>query len=132
MSGTAISPAAAGIDDAWLDTYRRAWTDRDVDAIMAKMTPDCVYEASVGPEPWGKRFEGADEVRAGIVRAFEVVFAPGGTSELVERHLFGDYGVEIWRNTSATGASVHACEFYEFRDGLIHRKLAFRKNSLDW
>jgi ketosteroid isomerase-like protein len=50
---------------ATLDAFARAWGARDLDAIMRHLTDDCVYGASLGPEP-GTTFRGQAEVRAGI------------------------------------------------------------------
>ncbi len=43
----------------------------DLDAIMAHFSEDCVFEAPRGPEPWGRRFVGKDEVRRGLAARFE-------------------------------------------------------------
>lgn len=52
-----------------LKKFAKAWGKRDIDAVMACMTSNCVYEASVGPEP-GTTFQGADQVRRGILQMF--------------------------------------------------------------
>ena len=61
--------AALGRDAEWgpnhacLARFSAAFGRGDVDAIMALMTDDCVFEAT-GPAPDGVRHEGADAVRA--------------------------------------------------------------------
>jgi ketosteroid isomerase-like protein len=52
-----------------LKKFAKAWGERDIDTVMACMTTNCVYEASVGPEP-GTTFQGADQVRRGILQMF--------------------------------------------------------------
>ena len=49
---------------AW-QRFSEAWAKRDIDGLMALMTDDIVYGASVGPEP-GATFRGRDEVRRGF------------------------------------------------------------------
>ncbi len=50
---------------AALSAFSAAFGSGDVDAIMALMTEDCVFE-STGPAPDGVRRAGADDVRAGV------------------------------------------------------------------
>ena len=54
-TGTAATLAA-------VDRFNDAFNRHDVDAVMAAMTDDCVFE-STSP-PLGERHEGADAVRA--------------------------------------------------------------------
>jgi hypothetical protein len=42
---------------ATLEAFARAWAARDVDALLALMKIDCIYGASVGPEP-GRTYGG--------------------------------------------------------------------------
>src|SRR5215471_10027945 len=46
-----------------LEAFGDGWNRHDVDYLMTFMTDDCVFELSAGPDPWGKRFVGKDEVR---------------------------------------------------------------------
>ena len=68
MPRASCSPAF-GRDAEWgpnhaaLARFSAAFGSGDVDAIMALMTDDCVFEAT-GPAPDGVRHEGADAVRA--------------------------------------------------------------------
>ncbi len=57
---------------ALLTTFVKAWVCADVDALMACITDDCVYSASVGPEP-GTTYRGREEARRGFeeILAFE-------------------------------------------------------------
>jgi ketosteroid isomerase-like protein len=47
---------------AVVEKFNDAFGRRDVDAIMAAMTPDCVFESTSPPD--GQRYEGQDAVRA--------------------------------------------------------------------
>ena len=59
---------------AALSEFSAAFGSGDVDAIMALMTDDVVFE-STGPAPDGQRVEGAEAVRAVWVELF------GGTAD---------------------------------------------------
>ena len=43
-----------------------AFNAHDLDAIMSHFEEDCVFEAPRGPDRWGRRFVGKDEVRRGL------------------------------------------------------------------
>ena len=43
----------------------------DLDAIMSHFTDDCVWESPRGPDRWGRRFTGKDEVRRGFEARFQ-------------------------------------------------------------
>src|SRR5215469_11804636 len=50
-----------------LDGFNR----HDLDAIMSHFAEDCVFEAPRGPDPWGRRFAGKDQVRRGLAARFQ-------------------------------------------------------------
>ncbi len=50
-----------------LDGFNR----HDLDAIMSHFAEDCVFESPRGPDRWGRRFAGKDEVRRGLAARFE-------------------------------------------------------------
>jgi ketosteroid isomerase-like protein len=45
-----------------LREFAAAWARHDVETLMTFLTDDCVYEASVGPEP-GRTYAGREAVR---------------------------------------------------------------------
>ena len=47
-----------------------AFNRHDIDGIMAFFTEDAVFESPKGPDPWGRRFVGSDQVRDGIAARF--------------------------------------------------------------
>src|SRR5215216_7824029 len=47
-----------------LERFADAWNRHDLDALMALMTDDCVFQASAGPDVDGQRSEGKPAVRA--------------------------------------------------------------------
>jgi hypothetical protein len=59
------------VDFYFLDVFADAWNRHDVDAIIFAMTPDCVFEASMGPDIKGARHVGREQVRAAVEAVFE-------------------------------------------------------------
>ena len=92
--------AAFGRDPGWsatgalLGRFNAAFAAGDVDAVMALMTDDCVFE-STSPAPDGVRHEGAAAVRAVWERLFADTAEPAFTSE--ETVARGDRGIVRWR-----------------------------------
>ena len=48
---------------AVLDRLSAGFARHDVDAILDCFTEDGVFDITVGPEPWGERFQGKIEIR---------------------------------------------------------------------
>ena len=126
--------AASGRDAEWgpnhaaLARFSAAFGSGDVDAIMALMTDDCVFEAT-GPAPDGARHEGAAAVRA----VWEEVFGqtPGAAFSEEESFVAGDRGVLRWRFdwTDEQGAPGHVrgVDVLRLRDGRVAEKLSYVK-----
>jgi ketosteroid isomerase-like protein len=90
---------------ATVDRFNEALNRHDVDAVMALMTDDCVFD-STSPSPDGRRYEGQEAVRA----AWEDLFrsSPEGTFEGEEVFATGDRCVVRWRESRppfSTGAT---------------------------
>jgi ketosteroid isomerase-like protein len=111
-----------------LQQFSAAWTAGDLDALMSYMTDDCEYHASVGPEP-GSTYRGKDEVR----RGFAAILAYDHGRERHDGSAFvnGNLGVAEWsfheRAPDGTGRLIRGCDIFEFADGKIRKKDAFRK-----
>ena len=105
-----------------------AWGRADLATLMKFIADDCVYSASVGPEP-GETFVGRDAVRAGFAKL--LAHDSDGVAEPGEIRLAGDWVVSTWgfRKGGPDGQTtlVRGCDLFVFRDGLIVRKDAFRK-----
>jgi len=115
---------------AVLARYQRAWAEGDVETIVAMTPADGVYEASFGPEPWGRRFVGPDEVR-GALEAMGIGQPGGARHEYEETHVVGDCGFAMWKNVvdgpDGPVVTMHGADFYRIRDGGILAKIAYRK-----
>jgi steroid delta-isomerase-like uncharacterized protein len=107
-----------------------AFNRHDLDAIMDHFAEDCVFESPRGPEPWGRRFFGKDEVRRGLSARFEGM--PDVRYDEGDHFACGDRGVSEWtiRGTTVEGSTVEVrgCDLWTFGpDGRIIRKDSFWK-----
>jgi len=99
-----------------------AFAAKDIDAIMANMTSDCVFESTSPPD--GERHQGADAVRAAWHRFFD---AAGDHRFTIEsRTVAGDEVIVRWRY-AWTGGHVRGVDLFRVRDGLVAEKLAYVK-----
>lgn len=112
-----------------LDDFASAWNEHDLDKLMSHMTQDCVFELSAGPERWGARFDGYDDVRAGYRRVLDMF--PDGRWEDARHFIAGARGVTEWtfRATGADGAKIEVdgCDVFHFEGDKIRVKNSFRK-----
>lgn len=112
-----------------LAAFSDAFNRHDTNALMTFMTEDCVFDAAGGPEVFGTRFVGREATRA----AFEAVFKtfPDAHWGKGRHYVSGERGVSEWvfTGTHTEGWRIEAegCDLFEFRDGLIAVKRAFRK-----
>jgi uncharacterized protein (TIGR03086 family) len=108
---------------AAVERFNAAFARRDVDAIMAQMTDDCVFE-STGPAPDGRRFEGQVAVR----RCWEELFAesPSARFEFIETLVSGDRGVVRW-TYHWDGGHVRGVDMVRIRDRKVAEKLSYVK-----
>jgi len=109
-----------------LDAFNR----HDLDAIMSHFADDCVLETPRGPEPWGSRFVGRDEVRRGLAARFEGI--PDVHYGDEDHFVSGDRGVSEWTISGTTvegrRIEVRGCDLWTFGDdGTITRKDSFWK-----
>ncbi len=126
--------AGAGRDPEWgpnhaaLTRFSRAFGDGDVDAIMALMTDDCVFEAT-GPAPDGVRHEGAAATRA----VWSQLFGETRDATFTEEEAFvcGDRGVLRWRfdwtDERGEPGHVRGVDVLRLRDGKVAEKLSYVK-----
>src|SRR3954451_23913528 len=125
------SSAAAADLAALLARYQQAWTDGDIEGILSMTPDDGVYEASFGPNPWGQRFVGHDQIRTALLDMG--LDQPGrARHEYGETHIVDHCAFALWTNVQEgpTGSetTMHGADFYRFRDGTVAAKIAYRKN----
>ena len=125
MTDTAIRQVDVGFLESFCDAFNR----HDLDALMAHMTDDCVFDASAGPDQEGRRYRGQEAVRRGFAEVF-ATFPDGQWQE--GRHLVaGDRGLSEWvfrgTKTDGTRVEVNGIDVFTFRDGKIVVKDSFRK-----
>lgn len=112
-----------------LDDFAAAWNRHDVDALMACMAPDCVFEASAGPDVTGTRHVGTSAVRA----AYAAVFATYADARWNRpRHFVaGTRAVSEWTfagtTKDGTRVEVNGCDIFTLVGGKIALKNSYRK-----
>ena len=110
---------------AAIDRFNDAFNRHDVDAVMALMTADCVFE-STAPAPDGQRHEGAAAVRA----VWESFFTstPRARFEAEEIFATGDRAVVRWIfHWDGQGGHVRGVDVMKVRDGKVSEKFAYVK-----
>jgi ketosteroid isomerase-like protein len=113
---------------AAVERFNDAFNRHDVDAVMACMTDDCVFE-STAPSPDGQRIEGQAAMRA----VWEEFFGSSPTAVFEAEEIFatGDRCVVRWlyRWTDAAGkpGRVRGVDVMRVRDGKVAEKFAYVK-----
>jgi ketosteroid isomerase-like protein len=107
-----------------------AFNEHDLDAIMSHFAEDCVFETPRGPDRWGRRFIGKEEVRRGLAARFEGI--PDVHYGDDDHFACGDRGVSEWTISGATVDGEHidvrGCDLWAFdAEGKIVRKDSFWK-----
>jgi ketosteroid isomerase-like protein len=109
-----------------VDRFNDAVDRRDVEALRAAITDDCLFESPGAPE--GKRYVGA-----AMVDVFAKVFAIAGEGpfEVEEVFISGDRAVVRWLHPWDHGngdrGHVRGVDVFRVRDGKIAEKLSYVK-----
>jgi ketosteroid isomerase-like protein len=113
---------------AAIQCFNDAFNRHDVDAVMAAMTEDCVFE-NTSPSPDGERYEGQVAVRAFWERFFGA--SPHATFETEDIFAGGNRGVVCWRycwiEPDGTRGHVRGVDIFRVRDGKVAEKFAYVK-----
>ncbi|HUF55885.1 MAG TPA: nuclear transport factor 2 family protein [Thermohalobaculum sp.] len=116
---------------ALLRDFAEASNRHDADAILAAMTPDCVFAQFAGSDEGGLRFEGQTAVRSAIEELFATF--PDAQWRDPVHFVAGDRGLSQWLYT-ATGpdgaVAARGCDVFTFRGGLIAVKDSYRKQQV--
>ena len=112
---------------ATIERFNDAFNRHDVDAVMALMTDDCVFESTAPPN--GERHEGQDAVRA----VWEDFFSSSPNAVFRTEELFaaGDRCVVRWLYSWATESDatghIRGVDVFRVRDGKVAEKLSYVK-----
>ena len=105
-----------------VERFAEAFDAKDVDAIMAAMTPDCVFEDTAPPD--GGRHVGTEAVRAAWERLFAAQPAGVFTTEDV---IDGEERVVTRWRYNFDGGHVRGVDVFRVRDGLVAEKFSYVK-----
>ncbi len=107
--------------------FNQAFNAHDVDAVMALMTDDCVFDGTMPPD--GDRHDGAAQVR----RAWEDLFLSSPSAHFTTEELLavGDRVVCRWRfdwiDGDGTSGHVRGIDLFRVSDGRVAEKLSYVK-----
>lgn len=106
-----------------------AFNAHDLDRIMSFFADDCSFDMPRGSHPFGTRYVGKAEVRAGLASRFSGL--PDVHYGDDEHWVCGDHAVSRWELTGTTRDGRHlrvrGCDLWEFRDGACVRKDSYWK-----
>jgi ketosteroid isomerase-like protein len=106
-----------------IERFNAAFNRHDVDAVMALMTDDCVFE-STHPPPDGERFVGQAAVRAFWERFFRE--SPHADFQAEEWIVAGDRAVIRWHYSWGSG-HIRGVDVFRVRDGKVAEKFSYVK-----
>lgn len=121
--GQGMVDESASVTVETLAAIADAFNRHDLDDIMSYFAEDCVLEMPRGPEPWGSRLVGLEQVRQGLASRFEgLPDAHYGD----DRHwVCGDFGVSEWLLTGTTPVGdklrVRGCDHWTFRAKVVKK-----------
>ena len=110
-----------------IDRFNDAFNSHDVDAIMALMTDDVVFDNTTPPD--GERYEGTEAVRGFWERFFGA--NPNAWFDTVEMFTAEDRCTVRWiftfDKTQPEKGHVHGVDVFKVRDGKVAEKLSYVK-----
>ncbi len=105
-----------------ISVFGETWARHDLDAAVAMLTDDCVFEAT-GPAPDGVRHTGKDAVRAAWQAIFDDV---ASRFDAEETFAAGDRVVQLWRYSWGDG-HIRGVDVFRVRDDLVAEKFSYVK-----
>ena len=107
--------------------FVKSWGNQKIDEIASFFTNNCIYKASVGPEP-GTTYNGKVNVMKGIENMIK--HDSGGEAFVKNIKIFEDFGVSEWTYVFKDKSIIFGCDLFEFEGDKIKMINAFRKTSL--
>lgn len=111
-----------------VEAFNRAFYGQDLDAVMALMTDDCVFE-NTAPAPDGTRWGGQAAVREAFAAFFRA--SPDAAFTVEEMFAAGDRCVVRWlyrwRADPGQQDHVRGVDVFRLRAGKIAEKLSYVK-----
>jgi len=110
-----------------INRFNDAFNRHDVDAVMAAMTDDCLFE-NTNPPPDGARIQGRGPVRAYWTQFFQK--NPDAMFEAEETIVMGDRCVIRWiyrKNKDGKPWHLRGVDVFKVRDGKVAEKLSYVK-----
>lgn len=113
---------------AAIERFNAAFARHDVDAVMAAMTEDCVFE-NTSPAPDGERYEG----QAAVYAFWETFFrsSPSAAFETEDLFTAGDRCLVRWRyawmGENGEAGHVRGVDVFRVRNGKVAEKLSYVK-----
>lgn len=112
-----------------MEEINAAFNSRDADRVASYFAEDGVFATARGPDPWGHRVQGRDNIRDFVARRFEVV--PDMKWEHDYKYVTENRAVTVWtvtgKSTGGETFNYRGCDLYDFRDGKITYKDTFWK-----
>jgi ketosteroid isomerase-like protein len=106
-----------------------AFDAHDLDAIMEHFVDDCVFESPRGPDAWGRRVVGREDVRQAFADRFSGIPDVRYTDDT--HFVAGDRGVSEWllsgTTTDGQRIEVRGCDIWTFEGDRISVKKSFWK-----
>ena len=113
---------------ATIERFNEAFSRHDVPAIMALMTPDCLFEGTF-PAPDGQYYRGQAEVGAFWTEFFRG--SPSARFETEEIFAGGDRcvvrWVYHWTGPEGEGGHVRGVDIFRVAEGKVAEKLSYVK-----
>jgi ketosteroid isomerase-like protein len=111
-----------------LQRFNEAFARHDVDAVMAAMTADCLFENTY-PPPDGERYVGQAAVRTFWERFF--ADSPHATFETEDTFACKDRALVCWRyrwvEQDGKHGHIRGVDVFRVQDGKVAEKLSYVK-----
>jgi ketosteroid isomerase-like protein len=112
-----------------LKAIAAAFDEHDLDGIMVHFADDAVFEAPRGPDPWGTRFVGLEEIRRGFAARFSGI--PDIRYQQDQHFVDGDRGASEWTlsgtTTEGQRIEVRGCDLWTLRHDKVVKKDSYWK-----